>query len=67
VKFTQYFQAMRARPDRAMIRLEWIEQVIEHPEKETVQQDGCIRRWARIPAMDARIACYTVGGWRNRA
>jgi hypothetical protein len=54
VKFTQYFQAMRERPDRAMIRLEWIEQVIEHPEKEAVQQDGRIRRWARIPEMDGR-------------
>jgi hypothetical protein len=54
VKFTRYFQAMRERPDRAMIRLEWIEQVIKHPEKEAVQQDGRLRRWARIPAMDGR-------------
>lgn len=46
VKFTQYFQVMRERPDRAMIRLEWIEQVVKHPEKEFIQQDGRIRRWA---------------------
>jgi hypothetical protein len=45
---------MRERPDRAMIRLEWIKQVIEHPEKEVVQQDGRTRRWARIVAMDGR-------------
>ena len=45
---------MRERPDRAIIRPEWIEQAVEHPEKEVVQQDGRIRRWARIEAMDGR-------------
>jgi len=54
MKFTRYFLAMRERPDRALIRLEWIEQVMKHPEKEAVQQDGRIRRWARISAMDGR-------------
>ena len=33
---------MRRRPDRAAIRLEWI------------QQDGRIRRWAAITEMDGR-------------
>jgi hypothetical protein len=28
--------------------------VVEHPEKEAVQQDGRIRRWARINEMDGR-------------
>ena len=46
--------AMRQRPDRAMIELDWIQRVIEHPEKEIVQQDGRIRRWARIKEMDGR-------------
>ena len=46
--------AMRQRPDRALIKLEWIEQAVEHPEKEILQQDGRIRRWARIKAMDER-------------
>ena len=54
MKFTRYFLAVRQRPDRAMIRPEWIEQAIEHPEKEAVQQDGRIRRWARIEVMDGR-------------
>jgi len=54
VKSTRYFLAMRQRPDRAMIRPEWIAQAIEHPEKEVVQLDGRIRRWARIAAMDGR-------------
>ena len=46
--------AMRQRPDRAMIQIEWIQRVIDHPEKEVVQQDGRIRRWARINEMDGR-------------
>jgi len=54
VKFTQYFHAMRQRPDRTIIRLEWIQYVIDHPVKEVVQQDGRIRRWASISEMDGR-------------
>jgi hypothetical protein len=54
MKFTQYFQAMRSRPDRALIRVEWIQQVVEHPVKEVIQQDGRIRRWAPIQAMQGR-------------
>ncbi len=54
MKFTQYFKAMRQRSDRAMIELDWIQRAIDHPEKETVQQDGRIRRWARIKEMDDR-------------
>jgi len=54
MKFTQYFQAMRSRPDRAMIRIEWIQQVVEHPVKEVIQQDGRIRRWAPIQEMEGR-------------
>lgn len=48
MKFTQYFLFTRARPDRQEIRLEWIEYVFAHPEKEEIQSDGRIRRWARI-------------------
>jgi hypothetical protein len=54
MKFTQYFQAMRSRPDRAMIRIEWIQQVVELPVKEVIQQDGRIRRWAPIQEMEGR-------------
>jgi hypothetical protein len=54
VKTTQYFEAMRVRPDRAMIRDEWIQRVIDHPVKETIQQDGRIRRWAPIPEMGSK-------------
>jgi hypothetical protein len=55
VKFTQYFQAMRLRPNRAMIQLERIQRVIDHPVKEVMQQDGRIRRWASIVEMDGRF------------
>lgn len=54
VKFTGYFEAMRRRPDRSAIRLEWIERVVHHPVKEVVQQDGRIRRWAPIEEMGGR-------------
>ena len=45
---------MRQRPDRATIRLEWIQRVIEHPIQEVHQGDGRIRRWAAIQEMDGR-------------
>ncbi len=54
MKFTRYFEAIRLRPDREMIRLEWIEDVIQHPVREVVQADGRIRRWAPIREMDGR-------------
>jgi len=38
-----------------MIRDEWIQRVIEHPVKETIQQDGRIRRWAPIAEMDGKF------------
>jgi len=54
VKTTQYFEAMRIRPDRAIIQDEWIQRVIDHPVKEQIQKDGRIRRWARIAEMGGR-------------
>jgi hypothetical protein len=55
VKFTRYFQAIRLRPDRAMIRVEWIPRVIERPVREVIQADGRIRRWAPIDEMESRF------------
>jgi hypothetical protein len=37
-----------------MIRLEWIQFVIERPVREVIQADGRIRRWARIEEMGGR-------------
>lgn len=54
MKVTLYFAALRSRPDRAIIREEWIERAIHSPVKEMVQADGRIRRWAQIPEMENR-------------
>jgi hypothetical protein len=54
MKVTRYFESMRQRPDRSIIRIEWIQQVVSHPAKEAVQQDGRIRRWGKIAEMDGR-------------
>lgn len=54
MKTTRYFDAMRQRPDRAAIRLEWIDAVIAHPVRQQVQADGRIRRWAAIDEAGGR-------------
>ena len=54
VKVTDYFKLFRNRPDRAIIRDEWIERVIQFPEAEAVQEGGRIRRWAKVDDMDGR-------------
>lgn len=55
MKTTAYFQAMRERPDRAVILLEWIERARDAPLKEYVQADGRIRRWVQVPEADGRF------------
>ena len=54
MKTTKYFRAIRTRADRAIIKDEWIRRVIESPEREYIQADGRIRRWARIEEMEGR-------------
>jgi len=48
MKFTQYFLHIRQRPDRAKIKMEWIEDTIKNPEHTEVQSDGRIRKWKKI-------------------
>ena len=48
MKVTDYFKSIRTRPDRAIITDEWILFTMEHPEGEAIQQDGRIRRWAKV-------------------
>lgn len=48
MKYTQYFIHTRKRPDRAYIKDEWIEQVINNPVRSEIQSDGRIRKWAKI-------------------
>ena len=54
MKFTAYFEAVRQRPDRAIIRDEWIQHVISNPVREQIQADGRIRRWGPIVEMGKR-------------
>ncbi|GAB4252790.1 MAG: hypothetical protein OHK005_20050 [Candidatus Methylacidiphilales bacterium] len=51
---TAYFQHTRHRPDRIVIKDEWIERVIDHPENQDIQSDGRIRKWARISDFENR-------------
>jgi len=55
VKVTRYFEAIRNRPDRAIIREAWIEQAIRAPIREKIQADGRIRRWVQVPEMEDRF------------
>jgi hypothetical protein len=54
MRVTAYFTAIRVRPDRALIRDDWIERVISAPVREHIQADGRIRRWAAISEMENR-------------
>ena len=48
MKFTQYFLFVRQRPDRAIIKEEWILKTINNPLKTEVQADRRIRKWGFI-------------------
>ncbi len=54
LKTMKYFDAIRERPDRSIIKDEWIKYVVERPEREYIQTDGRIRRWASIDEMEGR-------------
>jgi hypothetical protein len=45
IKCTRYFLVIRARPDRAAIREEWIAAAVAHPLRSERQRDGRVRRW----------------------
>ncbi|HEY4761917.1 MAG TPA: hypothetical protein VIH42_15170 [Thermoguttaceae bacterium] len=51
MKFTRYFLFVRQRPDRAIIKEEWILKTINNPLKTEVQIDGRIRKWSYIEEM----------------
>ena len=52
MQFTDYFWFMRQRPDRAFIELQWIERVMESPERQVTQSDGRFRLWASLVGID---------------
>ena len=55
MKTTAYFEAIRLRPDRAVIRNEWIQRAVESPIREVVQADGRIRRWSAVPESEGKF------------
>jgi len=54
VKFTRYFEAIRRRPDRALIQDAWIQRAIDSPIRQVIQADGRIKRWCQVPEMNNR-------------
>jgi hypothetical protein len=48
MKFTRYFLFIKQRPDRAIIKEEWILKTINNPLKTEVQADDRIRKWSYI-------------------
>jgi hypothetical protein len=54
VKTTAYFETIRKRPDRELIKDSWVLRALESPEHEMIQEDGRIRRWVRVKEMDNR-------------
>ena len=54
MRFTSYFEVMRTRSDREVIRNEWIERAIRTPIREVIQADGRIRRWVQVAEMENR-------------
>jgi hypothetical protein len=55
MKTTEYFLQNMQEPDRAWIKMEWIERTLHYPEWEHVQRDGRFQRRARIPEAENRI------------
>lgn len=53
-KTTSYFDAMKYRPDRTEIQMNWIERVIADPERTVTQKDDRIRKWGRVSKMNNR-------------
>ncbi len=54
MQVTTYFEAIRQRPDRVLIRDEWIERAIRAPLREHIQADGRVRRWVHVPELEGR-------------
>jgi hypothetical protein len=49
MKTTQYFEHVRKRPDRAIIKDEWIDMAMKSPVRTEIQSDGRVKKWAWIP------------------
>ncbi|MHB1661333.1 MAG: hypothetical protein ACYCTD_04450 [bacterium] len=47
-KHTDYFTFTKERPDRKIIKDDWILKTIKYPQKIEIQKDGRIRKWKYI-------------------
>lgn len=52
MKCTQYFLFTKERPDRSIIKNEWIQNAIDNPIATVVQSDGRIRKWVKVDELD---------------
>ena len=52
MKFSQYYLHTKNRPDRAIIKEEWIQKAFDDPIKTEIQKDGRIRKWVKINELD---------------
>ena len=52
MKFTVYFLYTQRRPDRASIRMEWIQEAIDNPIRTEIQADGRIKKWTKVAKDD---------------
>jgi len=48
MKYTKYFEFTKLRTDQAIIEETWIAKAFYTPIHEELQEDGRIRRWAKI-------------------
>jgi hypothetical protein len=48
MKFTQYFLFVRNKPDRSIIKEEWILKTVNEPLKTEIQADRRIRKWSFV-------------------
>lgn len=53
-KRTGYFDYIKSRPDRSIIKDEWILFVINNSFRQEVQEDGRVRLWAKIEEAEGR-------------
>ena len=60
MKVTRYLEAMRIRPDRALIQDAWIERALREPIRESVQAVGRLRCWAQIPEAEVRYLRFVL-------
>ena len=64
MKFTQYCLYTIQRPDRAKIKMEWIEKTVKNPDYTEVQLDGRIRKWKKIREQGKFLRVILLSGCR---